>query len=113
MTVIHVKECLRECEKVGSNLFAVEKNTDGACTKEGGCACICYTKNITLNSNCQLKHSTDYDLHRIVDLNEKVRNRIIERFWLYAFRRYRLEDILVNIVDQTMAILLILLWYIP
>ena len=69
--VAHVKECLTECEKAGSNLFAFENNTSGVCFEDEKCGCICYAENVTIQT-CEMEYKTNYDLHRIADLNEKV-----------------------------------------
>ena len=79
LTVTGVKECLRECEKVGSYIFAFENNTYDACAKDGSCECMCYAEKVTMET-CQLEYSATYDLHRIVDLDEKVCIRIIKVF---------------------------------
>ena len=67
---LSVKQCLQKCDKMGSKMFAIGNARDKA-QKKGGSECICYGKHITTGS-CQSKWKHLYQLHRIVDVAEKV-----------------------------------------
>ena len=69
-TDLSIKQCLKECDELGSKMFAVSKAQDKA-QEKGGLECICYDKHITPET-CRTRWDHPYQLHRIVDGAEKV-----------------------------------------
>ena len=69
-TDLSVKQCLKECDKLESKMFAISEAQDKAQEKRG-LQCICYGKHITPKT-CRTKLDYPYQLHRIVDAAEKV-----------------------------------------
>ena len=69
-TDLSVKQCLKECDKLESKMFAISEAQDKAQEKRG-LQCICYDKHITPKT-CRTKLNYPYQLHRIVDAAEKV-----------------------------------------
>ena len=67
-----VSHCIKNCMAVGSSMFALGKSkTDGSCNDQEECRCRCYNNSIDINS-CPIEQSNAYNLHSIVNLEEKV-----------------------------------------